>query len=306
MEMHLLHIGMPKAASTFLQNRVFLNCNKTRKFVTSYESRLPKYLDFINDLSISYDTAKNLNPEQCVYENSRVLIKAKEEAKVNLAKMPHLVSSEGLVGSALNPTLNAELIASFLAEVAPNSKILIVIRRQLDYATSIYRQLFQVQDNSNKINFQDLYGLDNNAKINFRSLDWNSLVTSYIRFFGRPNVLVLPFELLLENQLGFLQALRVHLELEFDPYLLSKVPPEDPNKLNLGKFLRTVELNRRKPRSILSQTLKQVRVHRMRKLPKISLSEKDQREFLEAISFSNKQLQTQVHYDLRKFGYFDF
>lgn len=116
-----IHIGMPRTATTFFQQKVF-------PFLPEFETvglDQSHYSESFNKLQFSDDS---------LYDPSEIL-KQKEKWKKNKI----LISNENFIGQSTHFNhINRSIIANRLKEAFPEAKILLVLRNQIDLLASIY------------------------------------------------------------------------------------------------------------------------------------------------------------------------
>lgn len=104
--------------------------------------------------------------------------------------------------------------ADLLARVFDNPKVIVTPRRQDGWVESAYMHFihnffyFGVEDFLHRERTDATHGW-RSAKpcCDYRVLDWSVYVRNYYRLFGRDNVLVLPFEMLVQDEREFLDRL---------------------------------------------------------------------------------------------------
>ena len=302
MKPHLIHIGLPKCASTFLQKVIFPNIKDVDIYVNSFTERLPKYMDFIYRLSINYDSFKDQNREECQLKNEEILQASAGTFKVETSEKRHLISSEGLVGSVLNPALCASQLSNFLGRTVPNSRILIVIRNQKDWMQSIYKQMFVMRSvGLNAPEFNVIYGSDSsNAFIKYQELDWSLITSTYSHEFGGKNVFVIPYELLRQDPNMFLKILKdwAGVDIDVRKGWMNKII--DPNDLSIKKIIREFRSN-----SSLKDTIQNIRrINHLQKKNTQYICENETNILFEELLEKNKALQNVCTVDLKELGYF--
>lgn len=117
----IIHIGIPRTATTFFQQNVF-PC-------------LPDYLSFNLETTHFNDVFNQLQfADDTFYNPQKVLDFTKDWKNKNI-----VISNENFVGQSyfLNH-INRSLIAKRLSDVFPDAKILLVLRNQLDLLASLY------------------------------------------------------------------------------------------------------------------------------------------------------------------------
>lgn len=204
----VIHVGMSKAASTYLQHAVFPYM-KNVYFVR----RGPK--DPIGALLLKM---KVFNP---------VLLDSEEEKKVidrfldTVSEESIVISDEWLFGTAWENFYNNYSTTDFLKKIFPQAKILLVIRRQVEWCESIYNQVikagfslkadtfFSFHDNA----FHDAV-IPYSVRVNVKQLNLYKYMMSYCRHFGKESVLVLPYELFKKDNIAFLDRLYDYFQLQ--------------------------------------------------------------------------------------------
>lgn len=207
--MYFLHVGLMKTGSTFLQRQV-----------------IPKLgiHHFSDPKRIEPGPEGALNPLLTMKWNKTAADEAKEtilrilksqEKSIGLSGEKTLLSSEALVGNPLLGHLNQEQVADMIKDTFPNAKILLTLRRQDDFAESLYVQTIHnyrwgsvgdfLSRDEGKFGPYKYKDWRVNPQISVLDLDWNEVVDLYTERFGAENVLVLPYELLVENRAGFIE-----------------------------------------------------------------------------------------------------
>ncbi len=129
----LIHVGLHKTASTFLQHKVF-------PLFTQYE--------FLGKSYLGYNSAFNrlIYGDDTLYQGSAI----RQELRliynriVSTSASGLILSEEELSGHPEYNYLNRGAVARRLAENFPNAEILLVLRGQLDMICSLYNQFVKV------------------------------------------------------------------------------------------------------------------------------------------------------------------
>jgi hypothetical protein len=180
MKFDLIHIGMMKTATTYFQN-IWLRNNK-------YNLSHKGSLDFLEKQRNSVRFNKGI-PERN--------IKFDRKYSTNRSS---ILSNEGFSTAFLNEYKNQERIPEFIQKTSynlfnlgENCGLLVLVRNPLDWIKSIYIQSIKEgnsEDIQKFINEQILFL--------YHSLNLKHIINSYSRYFN--NILVLPFELLKEDE----------------------------------------------------------------------------------------------------------
>jgi hypothetical protein len=211
----LLHIGLPKTGTTFLQEQIFPK-------LSGFD--MP-YLDD-GELARALRDAVQENP---LFRDLAPVAKQLAERQKRHPKKTLLISDERLIGASYFGFRDSISIAEALKELFPRAKILFVIRRQDEFVDSLYRQALHEYHSVPLATFLGGRGKDYLPDKPFRNildrpfphadlpvLDWSRYVDLYERLFGADNVLVLPYELLKADNRAFLD--RIYAFIGAQPY----------------------------------------------------------------------------------------
>lgn len=191
----LIHIGYPKTASTWLQQIIF--SNKQFGLLAPWGALSFQAIEqFVVPDSFHF----NAESVKKVFEPG-----LKEAYEHNLVPV---LSHEELIGHITKTALSKE-VADRIYAVFPQAKILIIIREQKAMLLSSYRQHIK---NGGTKKLEEFVG-NREYTIPFRPicrldrLEYDLLIKYYQDLFGGDNVLVLPFELLKNNQQSFIEKI---------------------------------------------------------------------------------------------------
>lgn len=117
----IIHIGMPRTATTFFQQKVF----PVLPNYVSFNLETAHFNPVFNQMQFADDT---------FYDKSKIIEFTKDWKNKNI-----ILSNENFVGQSyfLNHN-NRSIIAKRLSEAFPNAKILLVLRNQIDLLASLY------------------------------------------------------------------------------------------------------------------------------------------------------------------------
>lgn len=205
---YLVHIGYPKAASTFLQNTLFSGAHDQIKplgyspngkaihkpgkglFHTNYNAPngtpLKAVLPFIFDAKAARDEVT-----EGTYANCEITC----------------LTNESWTGHPFSGGVTAQIYADHIHDVLPQAKILIITRRQEDMLLSIYADALERYTKT--ISFEDFLFVPDQDMTPAPSpffYCYDGLVSHYRDRFGAGNVCVMPFELLKEKGESFFLA----------------------------------------------------------------------------------------------------
>ncbi len=211
----LLHIGFSKAGSSFLQE---------------WFSKHPE----INYTYVTFDsTGKMLNLEKPILTTNYNL-----NGKVNVFSREGIISfpdlaNKGLIESCLKKyqpyqfgdylvkkKALQEHTCNELHNKIPDSKILIITR---GFESVIYSLYSQAIKGGFPINFDEY--LNKPKKILLLNYDYNYLINLYVEKFNKKNVIVLPYELLRDNQNNFISIVEKSLNVNHYDIKIGKVNP---------------------------------------------------------------------------------
>jgi hypothetical protein len=203
MEKFIVHIGYHKSASTFLQSSVFPQLPVNYLFFSGPDR---KYLEMV-------ESKNNLDADAIHAWIDGELERKYQGSQKELTVLSHEELSGHPNGyDVIDPFVTAEN----LKKVFPNAKILMIIRNQLDYLTSVYT--FRVAIKGYETRSFAQYVSQEGAKGLFAHLEYHRLAEHYQNLFGAAQVLILPMELLkqspdelLDRMLAFMQLPRQNI-----------------------------------------------------------------------------------------------
>jgi len=187
-----IHIGLPKTASTFLQLRLFPKLKNDQIFYSQDLSRI--LTEIIRADEKSEDKIKELY--------SKI-------EKINSQTI--LISNETFFGSYFNNYDNFNKNMNLISEIFPQANIIVVLRNQIDWLSSIYKQFVR---QGGVVSFNRFLNFRNNKfnlarktfykNINALDFDWGEKTDYLNNVFGQNNVKVLFYENLAKEPERFL------------------------------------------------------------------------------------------------------
>lgn len=191
----LIHIGLHKTASSFLQERIFNN--ESLGFRRLKDDRRKVMDAFV--LSGPFDNAPQALTD-CI---------KKERDMAAREGLTFVISHERLSGYPGSGGYDRSIIAGRLFHTFPDARVLIVVREQKSVIRSMYLQYIS---DGGALSF-NRYITDPEPKqrrvpcFSFDFYEYDKLVEHYIRLFGRDSVLVLPYEALKATPLSAVDKL---------------------------------------------------------------------------------------------------
>ena len=215
----LIHIGMPKSGSTWLQRQLFKPANGYANRYGPLESNLA----FINPRPFQWSLPQQL-----------------EKLKSAGDRVP-VISGETLAGNPLTGGADAEMILHRLKQALPDANILIVIREQNSMLRSLYQLLVNWGSPYNLKTLLEPALPGNTPRFDPQYLCYDHLIQAYQSAFGKERVLTLPYEDFALDADGFVQAINRFAGVDCEQF-----PTEvDAGKIvNRGRSLASLEIKR--------------------------------------------------------------
>jgi hypothetical protein len=205
----LLHVGYPKALSSWMQNLLF----KPEMGFCKILDSLTLQLFLIDPPPFSFTVDK------CEEWVDKVI----HETEGSEHLYP-VITGEALVGHTHCGGYNAKVNADRLFELCPDARVLIVIREQKTEIRSLYKT-FVIWGMPHSIG-RILEPVDPNLspQFNFDFLRYDQLVGYYQTLYGKDNVLVLPYEQFGENPEEFVRSIYAHTGQEVSEQMMVRLP----------------------------------------------------------------------------------
>ncbi len=177
-----IHVGYPKAGSTWLQRFLFDNADAGFAHVAPMQEHLRNF-------AIPYEM--DFDAEACRQAYEARITEIESEGLVPV------ISSEALVGDIHGGGFESLQRLSQLKKTFPEAKILMIIREQQEMVFSVYKE-FVGQGGVTRIQvlFDPPYFPSFLPRFKFSHYQYHRLIERYQEVFGKENVLVLPLEML--------------------------------------------------------------------------------------------------------------
>jgi len=223
-----IHIGYHKCASTYLQNNFFSKIeNFYYIFLSGYKR---EYLNYVQ--SMKFEPNKLYK-----YLNSLIADKLTNE---NVKDVKLIISHEELSGHPEGKkSIDYKIILRNLKKAFPNAKIIIVIRNQIDYLSSIYSFRVTSKGQEYRSLRKFLYELGKEGL--FEKMNYYNLIKDYVDNFGKENVLVIPLEILRNSPEQFIRKLCSFMRIEYsDSYVCKNKINESSKCIYVINFWRLI------------------------------------------------------------------
>jgi hypothetical protein len=224
----LIHVGLHKTGTTWLQDRVFVN-NKLGFESPWGPMASPAVAEFMLVDPLSFDAQATLNR-----------LGPNVDAARGKGYIP-VLSHEGLSSRPVRGTYYAPTVAKRLKEVFPEARVVIGIREQTGMILSLYRQFVR---NGGVYSLKQFVGTGSEpqgwsplCRLDF--FHYDRFVRLYQDLFGEDNVLVQPLELLRDDEALYLRRLLNFAGSSGDPQDLTQAGAS-----NVGWGGQTLELFR--------------------------------------------------------------
>lgn len=303
----LIHVGYPKALSSWMQKWLFTPENGFCKTLDS----LTLQLFLIDATPFTFDRTK-----------AKVWIAKTLRETPDSEQLQQVMTGESLVGHTHCGGYNAKTNADRLKELCPQAKILIVVREQKAAIRSLYKT-FVIWGMPHSID-RILRPLEPNLspQFNLDFLRYDLLVAYYQELYDKDNVLVLPYERFNEDGAGFLRDIFTFCGMENSEEKIKKLPVK--RRVNRGQTLLNLLIERWRNYFLLSSPFNYAglfnpteeglkrRIARSKKniFPAFmdNWFEKGFKQKVKAqcegqFSASNRRLQQLTGLDLKKYGY---
>lgn len=215
----LVHIGMPKCASTWLQRQLFRPVN----------GYLLRYGPVASKLAFVDGEAAQWRPPEKLLGLKRAG-----------GRVP-TISGEMLAGDPLTGGHDRQLILSRLRQTLPKARILIVIREQCDMFRSLYKLLVNWGYGDTPAALLRGEGRNDCRHFQLNYLCYDTLIADYQKAFGPEQVLVLPFEIFRSEPQRFLEAINRFSECR---PLNGQLQVKTEQVLNPGRGMASLALKR--------------------------------------------------------------
>lgn len=233
----LIHIGLHKCASSFLQNEVFVKDPRLLCLTGSKKSPL---------------TSSLIGADSTYFDKSRCLALFEKKLLNPASKNDQIpvLSAERLSGIPYFGSFDRATVSKRIKQTFPQTKIFIVIRNQQDLIRSVYGQYIKIGGTLKIDKFlRSRWKGPEFSSFNLEQFDFYKLYQHYAQYFAHSQLLVLPFEQLQNDPKSFLSRIYDFIGIPIDPEIinfnhkLNKTPSF--SYLNILRMANKIFLSRR-------------------------------------------------------------
>lgn len=190
-----LHVGLPKTGTTFLQERCFPRLKGVHLVRKEYKAWPPPIIELLWRVAEGFPLFVDMDERRAEVDR---FLRGIGEDKV-------LISYERLTGDTMWSFRDHASATESLRELFPAARIIFTIRRQDDILEGFYRQHlrnFYYPTIDGYLNYRDgRFGdmfrpTPAFPSISVWRLDYYTYARNYAALFGRPNVKILPYEMM--------------------------------------------------------------------------------------------------------------
>lgn len=196
----LIHIGLHKTGTTWMQRRLFVDEE------IGFAMPWPRGREYAAKLLV------NAPPFSFDAEATRQAF-AQGMAECEQRGVVPVISHENLSGRPVEGIYDGKAIADRLHEAFPEGRVLITIREQRSMMKSLYRQYIRQDGDGGPEHFfeQSDYGETFFQRCRVHHLEYHHIIRYYQQLFSAGQVLVLPHELLRESATDFARRVCEHV-----------------------------------------------------------------------------------------------
>ena len=292
-----IHIGYPKAASTWLQNQLFPNA------IDTYFC--PRHL-----------SGKIVSPYINKYDEKAFRREIEERAK---DRSNIIISDERLLGGMLTGGYNGfatKVIAERLYATFPNAKIIMFIRNQYDIIASTYLHYIHFGGTFSFNRFfynPGYYEISKIGMFHHEFFDYWKLYAMYVSLFGKENICVFLFEEFIANIKSFISDFSKKIQLRFNVGSIN-FDPENTGMSYKDAMLKRWTVNRFTHYNIPAKQFLFSLFYRPDKMwkpifrpeknrTKLVISKKVYQEITNLYQKDNEKLFLEIGVDRKKYGY---
>ncbi|MCV0371474.1 sulfotransferase [Filomicrobium sp.] len=208
---YLVHIGYPKAASTWLQTHLFSGTIPSMRPLLASGKKNRSYVKSGGGMFYDHDDfGCFLN----VFNFNAVDVRKKIKSLTDPAAQVTVLSNEGWCGHPFAGGVTGKAFSDRIYAVLPEATILIIVRNQLDMIVSAYLH-FLTQEGGNLTLDEFIRPVKwfHRPSFTLSHLNYMNVIRYYDELFGRDRVVVVPFELITKSTESFVEPIFAALDL---------------------------------------------------------------------------------------------
>jgi hypothetical protein len=287
----IIHIGYHKTGTTFLNNK-FFSCHPEINHKGKPYSLDDPVREFIERIM----NFKSFNLKRCVYLYNEFIQNKNQRTVVT-------ISDGRIIGQTYDS--RESIVPERLRSISENFKVIVVLRNQIDYLSSIFIQ--HVGTKKTDKSFDEWFDMNWNEGVRLSStIDYCSRISPYIDILGRDNVMVLLYEELRENPNVFEKRICDFIGVSNDSFNIKNNKNASNKRMTVFHYfimrhpllLSIAEpISRFVPKNIKSYVLSKFN----KANPELSLDRKNM--VLDLASSSNSMLVKKINLPLTRFEY---
>lgn len=198
----LVHVGLPKTATSWLQEYYFPQ-PWSGFWIPPVPSKAKHPIKQIGHWIVTDEDGRLIDPADFDCRKLRAKL---SDIKAPAGYVP-VVSNERLAGHPLSNGFDRRFLAERIKQVFPKAKILLTIREQNSVIMSNYMQYLKYGGWHSPEKFLKPYSDARLPTLTLQFWNYDRLFNFYCEIFDEKNVLILPQELLRADPVGFLGAI---------------------------------------------------------------------------------------------------
>ena len=308
-----IHIGMPKSASTFLQEHLWKRCDALISCIPTDINNANEEPGCEKKVAMVLHGLMRLEENQ--FKSRRNEFKELVNAFMDRPG-PKVISNEGFASANYDPFgwHSRIVIASRLKDLFPDAKILMIARNQWDFLISWFIQMRNTGQNFARVRtLKDMFEYETHLEtLGISSLwglcDYDELYQAYADIFGANSLHVLAYEMLREDGEAFVsQVTKIVGLTDGDASMGKSDPTVSENARHTWSSIWVRSLGRRMPllSGMLPEQVKQsvTRISGLAGKAQPRLSEQHMEFITERYTESNRRFSNLSGLDLKRFKY---
>jgi hypothetical protein len=229
----VLHIGNHKTGTKMLQHNFFSNI-RSRRYLGTPLDALPEMSEVFD--RIIYQDSLSFDPSKV----KALMAQLEDQGVLGTEDQPVLISNEVIVTPFLGGRMTADpsLIAERLHKYFGPTKILYMIRSQRTMLAAMYTQFTphrEVNQKAFEIKLRET--MDNQLHGLMHAMRYDKIASVYASIFGKENVKVIPFELLVNDPASYYETICNFIGEPFDEHTAQFFSTREHERITRGAML---------------------------------------------------------------------